>query len=184
MKGVKMTSRVLAVLAAVALLGGCEKIVYRDSPTGSTPVAEATPAPAAPTLRFPQGVPEAEQVGIPGIPTLHDVINQELAAMFPNCEIGQARCDGLGYNPASFFSVLSARLRARGYWAGQDLEWQRDELSVARDCKGEWENFHAWDYNGSPLWARPVSQPCAGHACTGKGTSYRGNWIIPAMYCR
>jgi hypothetical protein len=175
--------RLLAVLVAVSL-SGCERIVYRDAPTGATPVAEATPAPLAPSLRFPQGVPEAEIGIIPGQPALYEVLNAEIAAMFPNCKDGDVRCDGLGYSAQSFFLVLNQRLRARGYWAGQHREGQSDEMTITRDCKGEWENYHAWDYNGSPLWARPVSSPCAGHACTGKGTSYRGNTVIPARYCQ
>jgi hypothetical protein len=175
--------RLVFVLMLVGL-GGCvrEKIVYRDAPTGSTPVVEATPAP--PSLRFPQGVPESEIAVIPGLPTLGDVVNQEIAAMFPNCNVGQVRCDGLGYSAQSFFVVLNDRLRKRGLWAGQHRDGVSDEMTVAVDCKGEWQNFHAWDYNGSPLWSNPVSQPCAGHACTGKSTSYRGNTIIPAGYCR
>jgi len=171
-------------LMLFAFAPGCtrEKIVYRDNP--AAPTVEPTPAPVPASLKFPQGVPEAEQIGIPGIPTLHDVVNQEIHAMFPLCAIGQERCDGLGYSPSSFFAVLAGRLRARGYWAGQDIEWVRDEISVARDCRGEWENFHAWYYGGYPIWAQPSNSPCSGEACIHRGSSYRGNWIIPASYCK
>jgi hypothetical protein len=106
--------------------------------------------------------------------------------MFPNCNIGQNNCDGLGYSPQAFFSVLNSKLRARGYWAGQHRDGASDEMTVATDCRGEWQNFHAWYYGepGYPIWANPVSSPCAGHACKGKGTSYRGNTVIPSKYCQ
>ena|SRR3990167_11470441 len=173
--------RLLAVFTVLLVSAGCERIVYRDSPTA--PVTEATPAPQ-PSLRFPQGVPEADILVVPGIPTLGDAVNAEIAAMFPACSVGQARCDGLGYSPQSFFAVLNQRLRARGLWAGQHRDGESDEMTVAVDCRGEWQNFHAWDYNGSPLWANGPSTPCAGHACTKKGTSYRGNTVIPGGYCK
>jgi len=177
-----------AALVAVAVIVpqfGCtkERIVYRDNPAGPS-VVEATPAPAAPSLRFPQGIPESDILVVPGQPELYDAVNAEIAAMFPNCAVGQERCDGLGYSPQSFFAVLNDRLRKRGLWAGQHREGVSDEMTVARACAGPWENFHAWSYDGYPIWARPVSAPCAAHACTGKGTSYRGNTLIPASYCK
>ena len=181
----KLVLFALAMLVVVVLLiAGCvrERVVYRDSPTEPEPIATPTPEPLS--LRFPQGIPENEILVIPGIPTFHDSVNQEIAAMFPNCKVGDVRCDGLGYSAQSFFAVLNQRLRARGLWAGQHRDGESDEMTVSRACQNQWENFHAWDYNGSPLWANPVSQPCAGHACTGKSTSYRGNTLIPASYCR
>jgi hypothetical protein len=166
---------------------GCtrEKIVYRDNPNAPT-VPEPTPAPVPASLKFPQGVPDSDISIVPGIPTLHDVVNQEIAAMFPACQVYQERCDGQGYSAQSFFNVLNSRLRARGYWAGQHRDGESDEMTVTKDCKGQWENFHAWYYGerGYPLWARTVSSPCAGHACTGQSTSYRGNTVIPAGYCK
>lgn len=176
------------VIALVLVLAGCtkERIVYRDAPTGATPVSEATPPPAQPSLRFPQGVPDNDIAVVPGIPTLHDVVNQEIAAMFPACHVYDERCNGQGYSPQSFFNVLNSRLRARGYWSGQHRDGQSDEMVIAKDCKSQWENFHAWYYGepGYPLWARTVSSPCAGHACNGQSTSYRGNTIIPSSYCK
>lgn len=173
----------IVVVLAAGLACTKERIVYRDAPTGATPVAEATPVPP-PSLRFPQGVPDHEILIVPGVPTLGDVVNAEIAAMFPGCKVGDVRCDGLGYSPQSFLAVLNDRLRARGYWAGQHREGSSDEMTVTQDCRGEWQNFHAWDYNGSPLWANGPSSPCAGHGCQGKGTSYRGNTRIPEGYCK
>ena len=172
-------SRVLAVLAAAALLSGCERIVYRDLPTAPA----AVPSPELPSLRFPQ-IPERDILVVPGIPTLHEEVNAEIQAMFPGCTVGQ-RCDGQGYSPQAFFSVLNQRLRARGLWAGQHREGESDEMTVSRICAGTWENYHAFNYgDAGPMWANPVSSPCAGHACTGKGTSYRGNTLIPSRYCQ
>lgn len=176
-------NKIITVVVLSVLATGCERIVYRDNPAGPS-VIEPTPAPAAPSLRFPQGVPEADIVVIPGQPTLGDEVNAEIAAMFPDCRVGDVRCNGHGFDPQSFFSALNSRLRARGLWAGQHRDGQSDEIVVGRSCTAEWENFHAWDYNGSPLWANPVSAPCAGHACSGKGTSYRGNTVIPSSYCK
>jgi hypothetical protein len=176
-----MIKKMIVVLLVV---GGCtkERIVYRDNP--SAPTVEPTPAPVPASLKFPQGVPDHEIVIIPGVPTLGDVVNAEIAAMFPDCKVGDVRCNSLGYSPQSFFNVLNSRLRARGYWAGQHHDGVSDEMTVALDCKGQWQNFHAWDFNGSPLWANGPTTPCAGHGCNGKGTSYRGNTIIPAGYCK
>lgn len=167
----------------IILSSGCERIVYRDSPTAPEP--EVTPTTAlAPSFKFPQGIPDNEILVVPGIPTLYNEVNQEIAAMFPNCHIGDARCDGQGYSPQAFFAVLNQRLRARGLWAGQHRDGVSDEMTVARACSDPWENFHAWAYDGYPMWASAPSVPCAGHACTGKGTSYRGNTIIPTSYCK
>ena len=178
--------RIIVLIVLIGLQAGCvkERIVYRDNP--SSPTVEATPVPVASSYKFPQGIPEKDFSIVPGIPTLHDVVNQEIAAMFPNCQVHQDRCDGLGYSAQSFFNVLNGRLRARGYWAGQHIEGITDEIAVAKDCKGEWENFHAWYHGeyGYPIWAREVSSPCAGSACTGQSTSYRGNTIIPGSYCK
>lgn len=167
----------------VVLSSGCtrEVVVYRDSPT--TPIVP-TPTPVPPSMKFPQGIPEELIVVVPGQPTLHDVVNQEIKAMFPSCNEGDDRCDGLGYSPQAFFAVLNDRLRKRGLWAGQHRDGESDEMTVSRTCEGPWENFHAWAYDGYPIWARPVSSPCAGEHCRGKGTSYRGNTIIPASFCR
>lgn len=171
-------------LVALLVLAGCtrEKIVYRDNPTA--PTAEATPAPLPPSLKFPQGIPDHDISIIPGLPTLGDVVNQEIVAMFPGCEVN-TRCDGQGYSAQSFFNVLNSRLRARGYWAGQHGEGVSDEIAVGTSCTGEWQNYHAWYYGspGYPIWANMVSSPCAGEACLRQSTSYRGNTIIPASYC-
>jgi hypothetical protein len=171
-----------ALIVFAVLATGCERIVYRDSPTAPA-VTEPVPS-APPSFKFPQGIPDAEIVVIPGVPTLGDVVNAEMATMFPDCRVGDVRCNGMGYDPQSFFSVLNSRLRARGLWAGQHRDGQSDEIVVGRSCTTEWENFHAWDYNGSPLWSSTPSSPCAGHGCAGKGTSYRGNTLIPSIYCR
>lgn len=164
---------------------GCERVVYRDNPGASVIEPTPTPAPVPPSfLRFPQGIPETDIVVIPGLPTLGNQVNAEIAAMFPDCHVGDVRCNGLGYDPQSFFFVLISRLRVHGFWAGQHRDGVSDEIVVGRTCTGEWENFHAWAYEGYPLWATVPSTPCAGHGCSGKGTSYRGNTIIPAGYCK
>lgn len=177
---------VLAVVLSLPLWAGCTKevLVYRDNPAGPS-VVEPTPAPAS--LRFPQGIPESDILVLPGIPTLHNEVNAAMAEMFPNCAIGQERCDGLGYSPEAFHRVLVDKLRRRGLWAGMDIEWIRDEINVARDCKGTWENYKSWYYGGYPIWANPVSTPCAGSGGGAGGckyTSYRGNTLIPASYCK
>jgi hypothetical protein len=173
--------RQLVLIVLFALLG-CTRIVYRDNPAGPEPVA--TPTPAPPSLRFPQGIPDAEILVVPGVPTLHDAVNAEIAAMFPACSIGQDRCDGLGYDPQSFYGVLTARLRARGLWAGQHRDGQTDEITVAPACSGPWENYKAWIYLGYPAWARPRETPCAGDACLHANNSYRGNTVFPQGYCK
>jgi hypothetical protein len=174
--------RTLLCVTLAVLTFGCvrERIVYRDSPT--TPAPATTPEP--PSLRFPQGIPDAEIVIIPGMPTLVDVVNEETAALFPSCAIGETRCDGQGYDAQGFYYVLTARLRARGLWAGQHRDGQSDEITVALDCRGPWENYKQWIYLGYPSWAKEVESPCAGDACLHKGTSYRGNTLISERYCR
>jgi hypothetical protein len=170
---------VLAVLAA-----GCtkERIVYRDSPTAPASVAVATPPPS---YRFPQDIPDKDISVVPGVSTLYDVVNQETAAMIPDCRVG-VRCDSHGYSAQSFFNVLNTRLRARGLWAGQHRDGVTDEITVAVSCAGPWENYHQWNYTGYPNWAVPNSTPCAGADKNGgcRGTSYRGNTVIPDGYCK
>lgn len=175
--------RIAVVVVVGLLMIGCtrEVIVYRDSPTAPAP-PEPPAAAAAPSLRFPQGIPDSEIVIVPGIPTLHEEVNAAMAEMFPGCH--DSNCDGLGYDPQSFFAVLNDKLRKRGLWAGQHRDGESDEMTVSRTCLGPWENFHAWNYVGTPIWANPVSAPCAGDACRGKNTSYRGNTVIPASFCK
>lgn len=184
-EGVTMNRLMIALAAGIAGIACTnERIVYRDAPTGPSPVSEATPAPP-PSFRFPQGIPERDILVIPGVPTLHNEVNAVMAEMFPNCQIGQERCNGLGYSPEAFYRTLADKLRQRGLWAGMDIEWIRDEITVSRTCEGPWENFHAWYYGGYPIWAKPDSTPCAGSGSGGgcKYTSYRGNTLIPASYC-
>lgn len=177
-----MSPKTLLIVLAFASVGCVrERIIYRDNPSGPTPT-EATSAP--PSLRFPQGIPDEEILIVPGVPTLHAEVNAEVAAMFPACQIGQDRCDSLGYDAQSFYGVLVLRLRARGLWAGQHRDGQSDEITVARDCRGAWENYKAWIYLGYPAWAGPRETPCAGEACLHATNSYRGNTLIPAGYCK
>lgn len=192
-RGVKLAvSWVIVILAALGVLSllamllvGCtrERIVYVEVPTE----ADATPPQAAsepPSLEFPQGIPDSQIIVVPGVPTLYNEVNEEIAAMFPNCQVGQTNCDGLGHNPQGFYFQLNERLRARGLWAGQHREGHSDEITVARECNGVWENYKAWVYLGYPQWAKPHSTPCAGDACLHKGSSYRGNTIIPSGFCK
>ncbi len=182
--GCVLTLILLGIAVVAMIVGGCtrERIVYRDNPAG--PTAEATPAPAQPSLRFPQGIPDAEILVVPGVPTLHLIVNAETAKMFPGCGIGETRCDGLGYDPQSFYGVLVGRLRARGLWAGQHHDGVSDEIVVSRCCNCEWENYKQWIYLGYPAWAKERETPCAGEACLHANNSYRGNTQFPESYCK
>lgn len=175
---------VLALMAMTAL--GCtrERIVYVESPTAASTEPSLQAAAEPPSLKFPQGIPDSQIIVVPGIPTLYDEVNAEIAAMFPNCNIGDTRCDSGGYNPQGFYYVLNERLRTRGLWAGQHRDGHSDEITVSRSCLGPWENYKAWIYLGYPQWAKPRTTPCAGDTCLHTGSSYRGNTIIPASFCK
>ena len=143
---------------------GCtrERIVYVNMPT---PVSTPTPAPSA-TCGFPQGL---NYETFPATPALYAELNAAMSAIL-DCPV-ESECRYPTYDPQDFYRALTRELQSRGLCAGQPVIGQSDEIAVGRTRCGTYEIWHAWNYNGRPLWARPRENKCVGTAC---GNPFRG----------
>jgi len=156
-----------------------------------TPSPSPIPTPSSPppvTTGFPQGVADSDFTGQAALPVLADVVNGVMRDL-TGCDVGSG-CHH-GKTPQEFMAAVIAKLRERGYVAGQHEDGRSDEIAIRITAKSDgagcrWEGFHISTFSTDPavVWAGKPSVPCAGADCPHVGGgSYRGDTIIPDDYC-
>lgn len=129
------------------------------------PTPQPTPTPSA-VCSFPQGVAQGDYREGPNPQTLAQTVDDTLVEMTgcaprSDCVLGQS-------DPQFYLSAVIGRLRAKGLCAGQHIDGETDQLSVARSCEAGviWENYQVVNY-GNPRKVRWLP----GSAMSG--------WIVP-----
>jgi hypothetical protein len=136
--------------------------------------------PPSTSLDFPPGVPEEGFIASAASatdtdPTVDAAVNAVMAAL-TGCNVG-SDCPLVGFAGAeahaqcqSWFSAVTAELRAQGFHAGQHEVGHTDEIAVSNTgCTGRWYGYHVCNYGGPKAVWNPGAR--------------RGWWQIDPVYC-
>lgn len=124
-----------------------------------TPVPTPSPVPTpttSPTARcsFPQGVPQEDfkEVTNPGqFSKVMDATIKELTTC-----AGETDCTWGPLDPQIYIKQLVVRLQEKGYCAGQHVDGDTDQISIALSCGANvvWENYQPVNFGGVQHKAR------------------------------